>query len=202
MGSPISNILLFLCVSVYAEYENKLIIDLNNPPPSRRNSRGPVRDDAGVLNEVKEIVFRMEHVFNERIKNLSDRVSRLENRQILHDGDPHIDWKPLGTNGKKIKVFSTEATWSDAKRTCTSYGGKLLEIQSDNENRKITDYLQNFETNLFWIDAQVSVSVRLPAGRYQNFQNNRTEKDCTALNVLGKWVRMDCTERHGFVCQF
>ncbi|CAD5228712.1 unnamed protein product [Bursaphelenchus okinawaensis] len=193
-------LLVSLTVTVTANYENKLIIDLA-PPPPRRTTRGPARDEGGIINEVKEIVYRMEHVFNDRIKNLSDRVSRLENRQILQD-DQHIDWKPLGTSGKKIKVFSSESTWSEAKRTCVAHGGKLLEIQSDNENRKITEYLQNFDSTLFWIDAQITVSLRLPTGRYQNFQNDSTGKDCTALNIMGKWTRMECSERHGFVCQF
>lgn len=160
----------------------------------------------------------MDRVFSDRLDRLNDRITRLEsNQKNIQYTMAASDWRPLTSTGKKIRVFTAKSSWAGADEVCKAHNGNLLLIESEIENRRVTgkinqhalannmllDYLQNYEQNLYWIGVQATISFALPSGKYHNFdERNNQENNCAALSTAGKWNNQDCSELHGFVCQF
>ncbi|KAI6197751.1 hypothetical protein M3Y94_01262000 [Aphelenchoides besseyi] len=187
-------------------YENTLIIDLGNPNKKANDQRWPSSRDQATqeltanIKEVKNLVVQMDRQFNERLDRLDQRITRLEtNQKSVQYMMAASDWKPLSDANKKIRVFTARSKWEDAEEVCRAHSGKLLTVESDDENRRVTDYLQNYEQNLYWMGIQTNITFTVPA--YHNFDRGDQDR-CAALSTAGKWTRRECTEEHGFICQF
>ncbi|KAH7706548.1 C-type lectin [Aphelenchoides avenae] len=152
-------------------------------------------------NPVRALVRQLERSFNERIEELSQRVDRLEANQANFRHSVMADWTQL-SNGKRIRVFNTKNSWSEADEVCRAHSGKLLHIDSEAENRRITDFLNGYDQTLYWIGAQTMVSFNLPRGRYHNFDGSTEEQGCAALSTAGKWHNRECNQLLSFICQF
>jgi hypothetical protein len=51
------------------------------------------------------------------------------------------DWRPLTSTGKKVRVFTAKSSWQDAEEVCKVHNGKLLLIDSEIENRRVTGWV-------------------------------------------------------------
>jgi hypothetical protein len=54
------------------------------------------------------------------------------------------DWRPLTSTGKKVRVFTAKSSWAEAEDICRGHDGKLLLIDSEIENRRVTGKSLNF----------------------------------------------------------
>uniref|UniRef100_A0A914M2N0 C-type lectin domain-containing protein n=1 Tax=Meloidogyne incognita TaxID=6306 RepID=A0A914M2N0_MELIC len=162
--------------------------------------------------------------------SIEKRLDRLEANQQNLRRATLADW-PAFSVDKRVRIFDhTRSTWIDAQRECSEHAGTLLEIDSESENERINEMLTNSGSNNrpndhYWIGVQIMLQFSNGSsiiGNYSNFeeQNSNSEntqnqklskglvmKRCAAIstsqttNSEGRWLSLECSEKHGFICQ-
>uniref|UniRef100_A0A915EMD0 C-type lectin domain-containing protein n=1 Tax=Ditylenchus dipsaci TaxID=166011 RepID=A0A915EMD0_9BILA len=153
------------------------------------------------------------HELKDLIRQMDRRVDRLEANQNNFRQTVMAEWTALNID-KRIRLFNNaKNTWSEAEQICKANLGTLLLIESDEDNRRISELLRNVtesekDKQLYWIGAQAVVSINFPTDKYNNFDRSadggivEEQQGCAAMSSLkGKWASRDCLERHSFICQ-
>lgn len=106
-----------------------------------------------------------------------------------------------GNNGHYYKVFDDDLTWDEAKSICESYGGHLVTITSQQENKIVSDLVENGSMGAYWIGAQRDDDWKWITGEdftYSNWQPDRPDDNESGMviqlfnnnvyeNQLGLW---------------
>ncbi|MCM1365384.1 MAG: C-type lectin domain-containing protein [Faecalibacterium sp.] len=96
--------------------------------------------------------------------------------------------EPVEFNGHYYKIFDTSATWTEAAEYCTSIGGHLVVITSQNEQKFIETILKYGTKNIYWLGAVKNSSHKFEwiTGEdfiYTNFSFNQPDNP-TIENAL------------------
>nr|CAD2180206.1 unnamed protein product [Meloidogyne enterolobii] len=141
------------------------------------------------------------------------RLDRLEANQQNLRRATLADW-PAFSVDKRVRIFDhTRSTWVDAQRECSEHAEMLTNSGSSNR-----------PNDHYWIGVQIMLQFSNGSsiiGNYSNFeeQNNSENtqnqklskgfvmKRCAAIstsqttNSEGRWLSLECSEKHGFICQ-
>ena len=112
-----------------------------------------------------------------------------------------------------LNIFPGMA-WNDSRLVCQSYGGDLLSITSQVEQRFITSRLkpgfkslpfywigftdEGNEGNWRWIDGSETKFTNWNFHQPNNWKGN---ENCAFINPYGKWADNDCAREFGFICK-
>ena len=74
-----------------------------------------------------------------------------------YENDTELDYEPTSTftyNGIRYEIFTNSVDWQTANRVCNQKGGKLVNINSPEENEAVKSAIENISfANVYWINA-------------------------------------------------
>nr|CAD2173357.1 unnamed protein product [Meloidogyne enterolobii] len=196
---------------------------------NEEENNGKTKLSSNSIEKLRELIKRLEEIFSTRFEHLLRRLDRLEANQQNLRRATLADW-PAFSVDKRVRIFDhTRSTWIDAQRECSEHAGTLLEIDSESENERINEMLTNSgnsnrPNDHYWIGVQIMLQFSNGSsiiGNYSNFeeQNNSENtqnqklskglvmKRCAAISASqttkseGRWLSLECSEKHGFICQ-
>lgn len=96
-------------------------------------------------------------------------------------------------------------TWHEARDQCVEYGGHLLTIESEEENRKILSLIKDYEADAFWIGLTDEghegnwVNIRGERLDYMNW-GERQPDNYVGVEHYGQIRRKDSSYWQGTMC--
>ena len=115
---------------------------------------------------------------------------------------------PMEYNGHSYKLFTTQATWTQAKKNCLSFGGHLATISSAEENAFIKSLCNNSSP---WIGGYgTSSSWKWTTGEtwgeFTNWSSSSATKasSTNAIRILssGKWYSFPNSNSLSYICEW
>lgn len=144
----------------------------------------------------------------------------------LKSADVHIPRDAVLRGGFAFKAFSDQLTWEEAEAKCMGLGGRLVRIESLEENEFVTNLAKDAELQAFWldisdrqregtwfrIDGSRQVFVNWDRDRNQPNNARGIEHHAVVLTKNGKWWDYPNAPRAypeltgkqipGFICQW
>uniref|UniRef100_A0A1I8BAB8 C-type lectin domain-containing protein n=1 Tax=Meloidogyne hapla TaxID=6305 RepID=A0A1I8BAB8_MELHA len=163
--------------------------------------------------------------------SIEKRLDRLEANQQHLRRAALADWPSFSVDKRVRIFAHPRSGWTDAQRECAEHAGTLLEIDSESENERINEMLTNSGSDrphdLYWIGVQIMLQFSNGSsiiGNYSNFDEQKyfasensqnlqqskglMMKRCAAISASqttkiegGRWLSLECSEKHGFICQ-
>lgn len=143
----------------------------------------------------------------------------------MYDGGNDFGWDSIPGLANKYRFVSDEAYYDAATEECHAWGGYLVEITSEKENRKIKEHAMNvLPYDVFrgvpddlWIgvnDKEREDQFRYEHSGYPITFNDwareeetkssfrQKDHDCATMNRLENWRTRNCQEpAQGFICE-
>ncbi|XP_065681617.1 mast/stem cell growth factor receptor Kit isoform X2 [Hydra vulgaris] len=127
---------------------------------------------------------------------------------IISTSDCPIGWYDYKNH---CYFFSSapKKTWKNAVLSCQKYEGKLLNIEDENENLFILDFLKNGDANHLWIGLKALPRKYVWSDNtpllFLNWSNNEPNnnggiENCVEISTDG-WNDNDCNNSFDFICK-